>query len=300
MTIETNQDETSGFVVSNDDMPQVEAAPQVDEQKPEEQASSEEAAPSSEETPKAEPEAEEQKELSQEDKAERGKGRVQKRFNDLTRQKAEQTQRAEKAEAKLAELEAKNATPSTKEPVESDFEDFEKYLDALEEFEASKQEDPKAEPEDTKQVDDSKEDKPPPLSDSQKVAMEVIRESVESSEKPEDFEAVALNPEVPITGDMLEALAECDDPAKVMYHLGQNKDLAADIANKTPAQQAREIAKLDLNVVVKPVKPIKTTNAPDPISPVRGSDAQEKPLSEMSFSEYEAHQNKLERTNKSW
>ena len=88
---------------------------------------------------------------------------------------------------------------------------------------------------------------------------------------------------------MLEALSECDDPAKVMYHLGQNKDLAAQIAGKTPAQQMREIAKLDLTITSKPKKPTKITNAPDAITPVSGTDSQKKAESEMSFAEFEAN-----------
>ena len=110
------------------------------------------------------------------------------------------------------------------------------------------------------------------MTDSQKTALAVISEQVENSDTPDDFEAVALSPDLPITGEMLEALAECDNPTKVMYHLGKNSDLAAGIAAKTSAQQMREIAKLDMTIGSKPPKPIKTTEAPDPISPVKGSD----------------------------
>lgn len=297
MSEEQKQDETAGFVVETDDTPQVES--HEEEQQQEEPANSESEAESDE---GAEPEADQKSEGHEqnedESKSERGKGRLQKRINDLTRKRTEAEQRAERAEAKLAELEA-NSSQSTKEPVESDFENFDDYLDAMESFEANQKEALEAE-QAQEQKEEPSEGDSSQLTDSQKVAMEVIREQVGNAEKPEDFEAVALNHEVPITGDMLEALAECDDPAKVMYHLGKNKDLAADIADKTPAQQMREIAKLDLTVNVKPAKPTKTTNAPDPISPVRGSDAQEKPVSEMSFSEYEAYQNKRERNSKSW
>ncbi|MEY8239429.1 MAG: hypothetical protein RPT25_03725, partial [Cycloclasticus sp.] len=86
------------------------------------------------------------------------------------------------------------------------------------------------------------------------------------------------------------------DVAKVMYALGNDTELAADIAGKTPAQQMRAIARLDMAEAapVKPAKPNKQTSAPEPIAPVGGSDAQQKNINDMSFSEYEAHQNKIE------
>ena len=99
---------------------------------------------------------------------------------------------------------------------------------------------------------------------------------------------------------MLEALAECDDPAKVMYHLGQNKDVATEISKGSAAQQMRAILKLDMSVnKAPPPKPIKTTEAPNPIQPVKGSDTQKKSLQDQSFAEYEKEMNERERNRTS-
>ena len=302
MSTSENQDETVGFVTTSSDMPEVQAEPQ-EEQQQEEQANSEAVATvgDEEQDPKGEaeePKAEKQDDSGKDTAADHDKGkksnRVQKRIDQVVREREQERREKEALQRRIDELE--NGKQSSKEPVEDDFATYDEYLDALDAYD-NKQ--PSVEGEKTEPKQDEQE-QTSELTDSQKTAMAVIKESVESADKPEDFEAVALNPEVPVTGEMLEALAECEDPAKVMYHLGQNKDLAADIASGSPAQQMRAIAKLDLTVTSKPPKPTKTTNAPDPISPVGGSDAQEKAPAEMSFAEYEAHMNKKERSRQSW
>jgi len=305
MSVENNQDETAGFVTTSSDMPEVQTEPQEEQQK-EEQASSESDATvgDEEQDPKGEaeePKAEEQDDSGKDTAADHEKGkkpnRVQKRIDQVVREREQERREKEALQRRIDELESgKQSDKSEKEPVEDDFETYDEYLDALDAYDnkQTKGEEKKAEPKQDEQ------EQPSELTDSQKTAMAVIKESVESADKPEDFEAVALNPEVPVTGEMLEALAECEDPVKVMYHLGQNKDLAADIASGSPAQQMRAIAKLDLTVTSKPPKPTKTTNAPEPISPVGGSDAQQKSPAEMSQSEYEAWANKQERKRNSW
>lgn len=301
MTEEVTQDETAGFVTTSSDLPEVQPESQ------EEQTQTEEA------TPEVDATVEEGKEADKEtdepgtdtaadtEKAKKSNG-VQKRIDKVVREREEERRKSEALQRELDDLKkGKQQKPEeqaeVKEPVESDFDTYDEYLDALDKFD--KQPDQKVE----KETDTDKEDKQTQadeeLTDSQKTALAITQERVASAEKPEDFEAVALNPDLPVTGEMLEALAECDDPAKVMYHLGQNKDLATDIAGQSPAQQMRAIAKLDLTVTSKPPKPTKTTNAPEPITPVGGSDAQEKSPEDMSFAEYEAYMNSKEQKRKS-
>lgn len=297
MTEEVTQDETAGFVTTSNDLPEVQPESQ-EEQTPMEEA-----------TPEVDATVEEGKETDKEDgdlgdnttaESKKGKG-FQNRIDEVVKEREAEKRRAEAAERKLKEIEGKQQKPEeqaeVKEPVESDFDTYDEYLDALDKFD--KQPDQKGEKETTPEKKDTDSQADEELTDSQKTALAITQERVSSADKPEDFDAVALNPDLPVTGEMLEALAECDNPAKVMYHLGQNKDLATDIAGQSPAQQMRAIAKLDLTVTSKPPKPTKTTNAPDPISPVGGSDAQEKSVSDMSFAEYEAHMNKKEQKRKS-
>ena len=287
MSTETDQDETSGFVVESSDMPEVETAPQ--EETEEEQANSEAVESEGDDNSDDGKESDSSAEDTSEEHAEEVKpaNGVQKRINKVVKEREDAKRENEALQKRIKELEGNNSDQEVKEPVESDFDTYDQYLDALDKYDSTAEtKEPAKDSENDKQKDTGTDNT---LTDSQRSAMEVIRETIGSAEnKPSDFEAIALNPEVPITGEMLEALAECDDPAKVMYHLGKNKDAAESIANKSPAQQMREIAKLDLTVKVSPPKPVKTTNAPDPISPVNGSEQQTKSDSEMSFAEFEA------------
>ena len=287
MKDQENQDETIDFIVESTDMPEVETAPQ--EETEEEQANSEAVESEGDENSDNGKESDSSAEDTGEEHAEEVKpaNGVQKRINKVVKEREDAKRENEALQKRIKELEGNNSDQEVKEPVESDFDTYDQYLDALDKYDSTAEtKEPAKDSENDKQKDTSTDNT---LTDSQRSAMEVIRETIGSAEnKPGDFEAIALNPEVPITGEMLEALAECDDPAKVMYHLGKNKDTAESIANKSPAQQMREIAKLDLTVKVSPPKPVKTTNAPDPISPVNGSEQQTKSDSEMSFAEFEA------------
>ena len=239
----------------------------------------------------------------------KGKGRVQKRITKLVSEREEQRQKANDLEKQNESLKQQIAGKRTKaedkseEPKEGDFDTYDEYLDALEKHQedSPKRTEKKAEPKAEPKVEPKKDEKQKGLSDTQQTAMAIVQDFVQDAEnKPSDFDDVALADDVDITGEMLEALAECEDPMKVMYHLGKNKDLASDIAAKTPVQQMREITRLDLSVKLKPEKPVKKTNAADPIVPVKGSDSQEKDINDLSFNEYEKRQNKKQGNTGFW
>lgn len=218
---------------------------------------------------------------------------AQKRINKIVKEREDAKRETEKLKKEIKELKSPDSLGN--EPVEKDFSTYDEYLDALDAHErkgGSKAAKDKAEDSKVDVVKDSS----PGLSDSQKTALGVIEEIVKGTENlPDDFKKITLNEKLSITGEMLEALAECDDPAKIMYHLGNNTDDAKEIASLSPAQQMREIAKLDLNIKVKPQKPKQKTKAAEPIIPVKASESQKKPVSKMTFSEYEAHRNEQAR-----
>lgn len=290
--------ETDNFVVVNSDAP---VAP-VEESKQVEESDAKDSEGTSELETTDESGAEEQdtagedtaSEQDEGKQAEKPKSRAQKRIDKITRQREEAKREAERLQRQVDELTKGKQGNSGEAPNESDYDTYDEYLTALDEYDSNtdQQADDK-----TSKADDQ--DDQNTLTDSQKTAQGILREKIgEGIDKYENFEDVALSEDVAITGEMVEALADCDDPLKVMYHLGQNKELAATIAEKTPIQQAREIARLDLTVKVTPPKPTKTTTAADPISPVHGSDAQQKAISDMSFKEYEEHMNKVEQSRR--
>ena len=314
MTEEVAQDETAGFVTTSSDMPEVSPEPQ-EEAKQEEQAKSEATSTAGQDGDKSESKDDDSSQdddsnkqddsgedaAAAQDKAKKP-NRVQKRIDQVVREREEEKRKREALEREVESLRKgksdKVEAEQGKEPVQSDFDKYDDYLDALDAYE--KQSDEQEAVKEKPQAKDTDSTSSEALTDSQKTAMAVVKETVESADVPDNFQEVALNPDVPITGDMLEALAECDNTVNVMMHLGQNKDLAAEIAAGSPAQQMRAIAKLDLTVDSKPPKPTKTTAAPEPIAPVKGSDVQEKTLSEKSQAEYEAWANKQERRRSSW
>ena len=306
MTIEQSAEdiaaETANFTVTNSDMPTVEpkAEPEVkaDDKTPAKTDDGE----VSGDKPKEEAKKEENKtsddatagsDTTDDDTKPKGKGRFQKRITKVVREREELRTKSESLEARNKELEAKLATRQDKldEPKEGDFDTYDEYLDAVDKHEnSSSTESEKPEPKPEVKENDKGE-----LSESQKSALAVIQENTQDAKETyPDFDDVALAKDVDITGDMLEALAECDDPAKVMYQLGKDKTLATEIANKSAKQQFREIMRLDLSVKVKPEKPVNKSNAAEPITPVAGSDSKTKSASEESFTEYEARRNKEE------
>lgn len=85
----------------------------------------------------------------------------------------------------------------------------------------------------------------------------------------------------------LQTVMECADPARVLHHLGRNPDLAADLADLTPTQQARRLDRIEAELS-KPAE-TKTSAAPKPITPVKGGGGGAKDYSpEMSDAEYAA------------
>ena len=266
-------DEISSFVTTNSDIPTAELPEQTDEHTDgdaEQTVQVDDATPSDTDATAetAEPKA---------------KGKFQKRIDEVVRDREDEKRKSEALQRQLDELKSEQSTD--KEPLESDFGTYDEYLDALDQFDTKQESD---KPDKAKTDTDAQAD----ITDSQKTAIALLREKISgASERFKDFDAVALDKEVPVTPVMAEALAECTDPAKVLYHLGNNKDFTAKLANQSPAKQAMAIAKLDR----QSIKPVNNTNAPDPISPVHGSDSQQKPVQDMSFAEYEAHQNQREK-----
>ena len=64
-----------------------------------------------------------------------------------------------------------------------------------------------------------------------------------------------------------EAILSSDDPAALIHHLGSNPDIAADLADLTPIQQARKLARIEIDMS-KP-RETKQSQAPKPITPAR-------------------------------
>lgn len=102
-----------------------------------------------------------------------------------------------------------------------------------------------------------------------------------------DFDVVALARDVPVSGDMARLIQTSEVGADVLYHLGQNKALSAEIAGMNPMDAARAIGRLEATIAAP--RPRTSTNAPAPISPVKGSGTAMKDPAKMNFAEFKAY-----------
>lgn len=243
---------------------------------------------------------------SEEAKQPKNSRRFQKRIDRLTKRAAEAERRAQELEAKLnssTEKKPETTDKADKEPDPADFDNYDDYLDSLTDWKAgkkAKKADDKPAEKKADKADASKanEDAPPEKVDQDFIdALEDVQEAFADFRKShEDFDEVISQEDLQITNDMVKAMAEAEDPGNIAYHLGKNKEEASRIAALPPIAQAREIGKLEAKLAA-PSKPPskKTTEAPDPIEPVKGSDSTTKAAKDMSFAEYEQSMNERER-----
>lgn len=74
---------------------------------------------------------------------------------------------------------------------------------------------------------------------------------------------------------ILEALLSTDAPYKVIAHLADHPDIAADLVELTPIQQARKLALIEHQMNAKPIR--QPSSAPKPLEPVTASAASAEP-----------------------
>jgi len=99
-----------------------------------------------------------------------------------------------------------------------------------------------------------------------------------------DFDQVALANDLPVTEAMGELIMTSEAGPDVLYHLGQNRALAAQIAGLNAVEAARAIGRIEASLS-RP-KPKTETNAPPPISPVRGSAGASLNADKLSMEDY--------------
>ena len=100
----------------------------------------------------------------------------------------------------------------------------------------------------------------------------------------DDFDEVALSPDVPVSGAMAEAIQLAEKGADVLYYLGKHREEAAKIARMDPLRAAVAIGRIEATLA-RPT-PKKTTNAPPPINPVGARAAVSKDPDKMSSAEW--------------
>ncbi len=97
-----------------------------------------------------------------------------------------------------------------------------------------------------------------------------------------DFDQVANFS--PISDKVAELVATSDMGADVAYYLGQNHAKAREISAMPLVEAARELGRIEARLSLP--QPKTQTNAPSPISPVRGSASVARDPERMSMEDY--------------
>lgn len=203
---------------------------------------------------------------------------VQKRIDRLTRDKYRLQAELEVARKPAPQSEPKPQPPSSGEPKSDQFKSYEEYLEARAEW--------KAEQRVEKRLGELRENaqRQAGQAEQEKLQSQWEKRVSEALTTYDDFEEVALSPEVPISEPMMAAILRSPKGADVAYHLGKNHDLAAQIAALDPIGAAIRIGELAASLT-RPT-PKKTTGAPPPINPVGGRATTSTDPAQMSDAEF--------------
>lgn len=282
---------------ANSDMPVIETKPDATPEKvaeaaleveePEAEQSEESATSATEEQPGADPEKK---------KPSRG---VQKRLDELTKQREDAERRADAERAEkdrlLKLLEQSQSKPEPvvvqDEPVRpsrADFADDNAFMDAVSEYV-----DKKADFIATKrQAEAEKQKTETAIADGQRMVREAYQERVKKAQDQyADFKEVAESPDVIVSMPMVHAILRHEQGPALQYYLGKNPQEAERILKLDPPSQLVElgvIAATKLNDPVKePLNPKPVSAAPRPLSQTKASESVAvKDPSTMTMDEY--------------
>lgn len=216
------------------------------------------------------------------------KGGVQKRFDELTRKAHEAAREA----AYWREQATKSQAPSTDaaKPASDSFDSDADYFEALADWKAEQ-----------KVGEFRKQQQAEALNKAEQTQtatrFELYQERVAASlEAIPDYAEVVGASDVPAAPHVLESILDSDSGPQLAYHLAKHPELAEQLNAMTPVQAAREIGRLEAQLAMPKTEtptPKRTTSAPPPITPVRGSNGQfSKAPEQMSDAEWYASQRK--------
>lgn len=230
--------------------------------------------------PEKDEEAEPQTEDSSDEPPKKAKG-VQKRIDELVRQREEyrtlfEQERQERA--RMFEMMQKPQKEATGKPEISQFEDHDQYLEALADWKVKAH----LEEEGRRRAELERQRQ----AEQQNTA---FRERLaKAADKYDDFHSV-VTADVQVSSAVGEAIKDSDVGPDLMYFLGKNPDEARRISALNPVAAVREIGRIEARIeeASKP-KPKPFSKAPEPVKPLGGKEVVSKRPEEMSMSEYVA------------
>ena len=216
------------------------------------------------------------------------KSGVQKRIDELVRERETERRAREMAEAELIRLreqvEGKKPEqqpgPQAGKPKPDDFKSYEDYLEALADFKAGEKL--------AKERQDTQAAMEREHRAKEKATFQDRTEKART--KYADFDDVVFGGEaVPVTQPMMDAIFDSEHGPDIAYHLGKHPDDAKRIAGLSPVAAIREIGKIEARFLqgAMPPEQKRTSKAPEPITPVGGAGASDKDPAKMTMAEYE-------------
>ncbi len=219
--------------------------------------------------------------------------KVQERINQLTREKHEQRQENADLKARLEKLEQvkpAEKAPDLTVPNPDDFDSDQEYHAANAKYYA----DVSANAANDRITADNQTRTEADEKTQRQKAVAVKKEAFEANLKGkranfEDFEDVAYGHKF-MDLDLAEQIFEMDKGPEVAYHLGSHLDEAERIFALSPVQRARELTKMEFQV--EALSPKLVSGAPDPISPLGGSEIVQTDPDKMTADEWRVWRNK--------
>jgi hypothetical protein len=228
---------------------------------------------------------EEQAAQPQPNKPSRG---VQKRIDELVRDREHERRRADQAFELLARSginpnapvapQAERLPTTTDEPRPDQFQTYEAYLDARTDW-RWKQNQEQARKADTEAAERRK---------VEEAGRRIAKAEQAAASKYEDYEDVVATvkaDDFPGTRAMFEYIAESDSGGDLLYWLGSHRDEAERISRLSPVLQARELTRVEASLGTPPPAPRNRPSAPPPPRTLTGGGAPTQSLTTMSFSD---------------
>ncbi len=215
-----------------------------------------------------------------EDAAAKRSKRVQKRIDQLTKQRHQALREAEELREENRKLkEQQTVQPPADDPRPS----FDSY-DSVEQFEkdieAWSRRQAQREAQATQQEKQSG-----PSVEEQEAIDRIQNAAIEASDRYPDFEDVVYDPSLPLSTEMIRAAADTESVADVLYHLGKNPQEAQRLSQLNGTSLIREMGRLEARLEANNGSGAdaasqggeQPTSAPEPIQPVKGNRAKREP-----------------------
>lgn len=209
--------------------------------------------------------------------------KLEKRFSEITKQREEARQEAQRErearqalEARLQALEKQSAPQQAQvveqEPQPHQFSDAFEYAKALTDYRVEQR----------LAQEKAEQAKAAEAAERQKVMSQWSQKvQAAKAELPDFDEMVQSASDVVVPDHIRDAMMESDVGPKLLYHFAENPDLARSIAAMPPIKALREIGKLEAKFEApkQAEKPsVARSKAPEPIQPIRASGKADVPL----------------------